>query len=238
MAGSDLHTSYQANVGDQGVDAGVYAASKTWIPAGDSAWQFKAGDLSPNSAQTNWTVSPSPTNHREGGKYRIVLGKGLEDYLIVDRENELARRRELGYDTSGDNFKVIDGNQLARWVEQYPQLAVSTILRGVGNVAIAFDKWQQSGMHQSTWVPSPARDELKATVQAFLVSPGRLELRIEGVSGLGKTRGVWSRPRPAFEPLVSIRRGRRRSQLPVDRSLDRSKPERHGCHRRVYTQAP
>ena len=48
MAGSDLHTSYQANVGDQGVDAGVYAAIKTeWIPAGDSAWQFKAGDLSP-----------------------------------------------------------------------------------------------------------------------------------------------------------------------------------------------
>jgi hypothetical protein len=61
MAGSDLHTSYQDNIGDQGVDAGIYAAIKTeWIPAGDSAWQFKAGDLSPKSAQTNWTVHPEP----------------------------------------------------------------------------------------------------------------------------------------------------------------------------------
>lgn len=48
MAGGDLRTSYQDNVGDQGVDAGVYAATQTtWIPAGDSAWQFKAGDLGP-----------------------------------------------------------------------------------------------------------------------------------------------------------------------------------------------
>jgi hypothetical protein len=206
MAGSDLHTSYQANVGDQGVDAGVYAAIKTeWIPAGDSAWQFKAGDLSPKQCADELDGAARAREIIEkGGKYRIVLGKGLEDYLIIERENELRQKAaELGYDTSGDNFKVIDGNQLARWVEQHPQLAVSKILRGVGNVAIAFDKWKQSGMHQSTWVPSADRDELQATVQAFLANRDRLELRIEGGSGLGKTRGVLEALRgSAFEPLV------------------------------------
>lgn len=206
MAGGNLRTSYQDNVGDQGVDAGLTAATQTtWIPAGDSAWQFKAGDLGPEGCAAELEGA---TRAREiiegGGKYRIVLGKGLEDYLIAARETKLREKAaELGYDTSGDNFKVIDGNQLARWVEQHPQLAVSTLLRGVGNVAIAFDKWQQSGMHQSTWVPSPARDELKTTVQDFLASQSKLELRIEGVSGLGKTRGVLESLRGTpYEPLV------------------------------------
>ncbi|MFI5898472.1 hypothetical protein ACIA5D_51250 [Actinoplanes sp. NPDC051513] len=206
MAGSDLHTSYQDNIGDQGVDAGVYAASATtWIPAGDSAWQFKAGDLAPKKCADELEGA---TRAREiiqaGGKYRIVLGKALEDYLIASREKKLRERAaKLGYNVSGDNFKIIDGNQLARWVEQYPQLAVSSLLRGVGNVAIAFDKWQQSGMHQSTWVPSTDRDELRTTVTAFVADATRLELRIEGVSGLGKTRGVLESLRgSAYEPLV------------------------------------
>lgn len=206
MAGSDLHTSYQENVGDRGVDAGLYTATPTtWLPAGDSAWQFKAGDLGPEGCAAELEgATRARAVIQAGGKYRIVLGKGLEDYLIADREAKLREKAaELGYDNSGDNFKVIDGNQLARWVEQYPQLAVSTLLRGVGNVAVAFDKWQQSGMHQSTWVPSPARDELKTTVREFLANPAKLELRVEGVSGLGKTRGVLESLRGTpFEPLV------------------------------------
>lgn len=206
MAGSDLHTSYQDNISDQGVDAGVYAATKTnWIPAGDSAWQFKAGDCGPESCATELAGA---TRARaiivNGGKYRIVLGKALEDHLIDARETKLREKAsDLGYDVSGDHFKVIDGNQLARWVEEHPQLAVSTVLRGPGNVAIAFDKWQRSGMHKSTWVPSNDRDELQAAVQAFLADSGRQELRIEGVSGLGKTRGVLEALRgSAYEPLV------------------------------------
>lgn len=206
IAGSDLHTSYQDNVRDQGVDAGLYAATETtWIPAGDSAWQFKAGDLSGAACAAELEGAKRAREIIEaGGKYRIVLGKGLEDHLIAAREEELrAKAAELGYDASGDNFKVIDGNQLARWIEQHPQLAVSNLLRGVGNVAVAFDKWQESDMHQSTWVPSPARDELKTTVQNFLDNRSKLELRIEGVSGLGKTRGVLESLRGTpCEPLV------------------------------------
>lgn len=206
MAGSDLHTSYQANIGDQGVDAGIYAAIKTdWIPPGNSAWQFKAGNLSPKECADEFEGAARARRIVEkGGKYRIVLGNGLQDYLIASREEELrARATELDYDTSGDNFKIIDGNQLARWVEQYPQLAVSTLLHGIGNVAIAYDKWQQSGTHQLTWVPSADRDELHDTVQAFLANPNRLELRIEGVNGIGKTRGVLESFRGSpFEPLV------------------------------------
>lgn len=206
MSGSDLHTSYKDNIGDQGVDAGIYSAAETrWIPAGDSAWQFKAGDLGPEGCASELEGA---TRAREiiakGGVYRIVLGKALEDYLIEAREKALREKAaKLGYDASGDEFKVIDGNQLARWVEDHPQLAVSTVLRGIGNVAIAIDKWQQSSMHQAIWVPSDDRDELQATVRTFLADAARQELRIEGVSGLGKTRGVLEALRGSpYEPLV------------------------------------
>lgn len=206
MAGNALHTSYQENVGDEGVDAGITAATETkWIPAGDSAWQFKAGDLGPKGCADEFEgASRAREIVAAGGKYRIVLGKGLEETLVNDRKKMLRERAAaLGYDASNDNFDVIDGNQLARWIEDHPQLAVSAILRGIGNVAIAFDKWQQSSMHQSTWVPSEDRDELQEAVQIFLADDSRQELRIEGVSGLGKTRGVLEALRnSAYEPLV------------------------------------
>lgn len=48
MAGTTLETTYLENVGDGGVDAGLRdAAGTSWLPAGESAWQFKAGDLAP-----------------------------------------------------------------------------------------------------------------------------------------------------------------------------------------------
>lgn len=206
LSGVNLRTSYQANVGDRGVDAGLYAANETkWVPAGDSAWQFKAGDLGPKGCAKEFAdATRAQEIVKQGGKYRLVLGKGLEDHLIAAREKELrAKAKSLDFDTSGDRFKVLDGNQLARWLESYPALAVSNVLRGVGHGAIDFDKWQRSQSHQTTWVESAERDELRSAVQTFLGQSSKLDFRIEGVSGLGKTRGVLEALRGSkYQPLV------------------------------------
>jgi hypothetical protein len=206
LSGVNLSTSYQANVGDRGVDAGLYAANETkWVPAGNSAWQFKAGDLGPKGCAKEFAgATRAQEIVKQGGKYRLVLGKGLEDHLIAAREKELrAKAKTLGFDTSGDRFKVMDGNQLARWLESYPALAVSNVIRGVGHNAIDFDKWQRSQSHQTTWVKSAERDELRSAVQTFLGQSSKLDFRIEGVSGLGKTRGVLEALRGSkYEPLV------------------------------------
>lgn len=206
LNGIDLHTSYKANVGDKGVDAALYSSTDTeWVPAGDSAWQFKAGDLGPESCASE--LEGAGRAHeilRQGGKYRLVLGKSLEDYLIAAREDALrVKAQELGFDPAGDRFRIIAGDRLAAWIERHPQLSVSRILGGIGNEAIAFDKWQQSNAHQSTWVASTDRDELKSAVAEFLDDPERLELRIEGASGLGKTRGVLESLRGSkYESLI------------------------------------
>ncbi len=48
LDGGQLTTTYRDNLGDKGVDAGLRQAVRTkYIPPGDSAWQFKAGDLTP-----------------------------------------------------------------------------------------------------------------------------------------------------------------------------------------------
>jgi hypothetical protein len=48
LDGGQLTTTYRDNIDDKGVDAGLRRAVGTkYIPSGDSAWQFKAGDLPP-----------------------------------------------------------------------------------------------------------------------------------------------------------------------------------------------
>ena len=201
----NLRTSYQSNVRDQGVDARIEAARDTgWIPEGDSAWQFKAGDLSPKECEDE--LAGAKFAHRileNGGAYRLVLGKGMEPHLIDDRESKLREKaEELGFDASGNRFKVIDGNQLATWLEHYPALAVSTVLRATGTFAIGLDAWSRKAKHHYTWVDSAERDELRASILEFL-GRRRDNLRVEGASGLGKSRGTLEALRgSSYEPLV------------------------------------
>lgn len=188
-----LRTTHKENIGDEGVDALVEAAAATrWIPAGDSAWQFKAGDLSPKKCADE--LDGATFAHevlRAGGTYRLVLGKALTPNLVNSRQKELrAKAKALGFDATGQRFRVIDGNQLAAWVERYPALAVSKLLRGPGTFAIAFDAWTQKIKHRYHWVPSAEREELRTSILDFLHQANQHELRIEGESGLGKSRSV------------------------------------------------
>jgi hypothetical protein len=193
LSSTNLRTSYQSNVKDQGVDARLEADQATeWVPTGDSAWQFKAGTLGPEGCADE--LAEATFAHeilRNGGTYRLVLGKGLEAKPIEDREAKLREKAaELGFDVGGDRFKVIDGNQLARWIEQYPALAVSAVIRGIGHVAIDFQSWTRKAKHRFKWVQSAERDELRVKVLEFLARSVKFDLRIEGESGLGKSRGT------------------------------------------------
>lgn len=206
LSALNLRTSYQENVGDEGVDALIHSAqATTWIPGGDSAWQFKAGDLSPKGCADELEGA---TFAREivanGGSYCLVLGKGLEAHLIADREAKLREKaQDLGLEVAGDWLKVIDGNQLARWIELYPALAISTVLRTTGHFAIEFDSWARKSKHRYSWVESTESDELQSQIVEFLGQRSRPALRLEGASGLGKSRGTLEALRgSAYEPLV------------------------------------
>jgi hypothetical protein len=193
MSGVDLATTYRVNLADGGVDAGLRrSAGNRWLPSGDSAWQFKAGDLKPQQCADELAGATAALEVlRNGGKYRLVLGAGLNDTKIKARRQRLIEKaEELGLTLQPDSIEVLDANALARWIQEHPYLAVSPLLGGMDTVALNFDSWAESNRHQSLWVSSDSRVELGEEVRRFAAGHSQLDLRIEGVSGLGKTRGV------------------------------------------------
>ena len=193
MIGTTLETTYLENVGDGGVDAGLRNAAATrWIPQGDSAWQFKAGDLTPAKCKAELTgATRAIETLRAGGTYRLVLGASRTSAMITARRDALVEAAtELGVAVAKGMIEVIAADSLAGWIEQYPALAVSPLLRGTGVIGQTFDEWSRSNRHTTTWVTSPDRDAQIQSLRETISGGTQIDLHLDGVSGLGKTRLV------------------------------------------------
>ncbi|SKC50376.1 hypothetical protein [Okibacterium fritillariae] len=203
MAGTALETTYLENVGDGGVDAGLRGATRTeWVPAGDSAWQFKAGDLGPAKCKEELEgATKAIETLRAGGSYRLVLGASLTSAKIASRRTKLVEAASgLGIADAEIKIELISGDQLARWIETYPALAVSPLLGGIGRRVLSYAEWSNSHPHDTIWTESPLRTP---QVEGLHASLGTAASRIEGVSGLGKSRFALEALRgEQYEPLV------------------------------------
>jgi hypothetical protein len=207
MKGHQLNITVEENRPDGGVDAYITEAIETdWLPGGDSAWQFKRSDLAPAKCRDELLgASRAQETLRSGGSYRLALGATLNADLVVRRRNALVKElRELGIELAeGSNIEVLDANSLARWVGQFPALAVSQVLAGPGYVAVEFERWSSSPRHRSVWVPDERRRRWMTQIQSDLLNPDKLALRIQGDSGIGKTRLVMEALRETeLTPLV------------------------------------
>lgn len=193
MVGTTLETTYLENVGDGGVDAGLRNATATrWIPQGDTAWQFKAGDLTPAKCKAELTgATRAIETLRAGGTYRLVLGASRTSAMITARRNALVEAAtDLGIAVTEGMIEVIAADSLATWIEQYPALAVNPLLRGTGVIGQTFDEWSRSNRHTTTWVTSPDRDAQIDALRETLSGGTQIDIHLDGVSGLGKTRLV------------------------------------------------
>jgi hypothetical protein len=181
---------------DRGVDAGIRGApdGSAWIPQGDSAWQFKRYKLGPKGCGEELRGATWAHKYlREGGSYVLVLGVSLSDSLIEDRRKKLAEVAiELGLIDEDDRsrLRVYDAGALARWASQYPALAVSQIAGGPGNEAVDLERWSHSPWHQVQWVDEELRATYIETLRSKVCDDGLVEIRLEGESGVGKTRLV------------------------------------------------
>ncbi|WP_308465525.1 ATP-binding protein [Rathayibacter soli] len=206
MAGAALETTYLENLGDGGVDAGLHGALGTeWIPAGESAWQFKAGDLPPAECKTELRgANRAKEILAAGGSYRLVLGATRTSQMIASRRAALVEvARELGVADPESKILVIAADALARWIETYPALAASPLFGGIGRGVLTFDEWSGSHPHNTTWTSSPGRDAEIEGLRNSIESTASFASRIEGVSGLGKSRMVLEAMRSqTYEALV------------------------------------
>lgn len=206
MTGTTLETTYLENVGDGGVDAALRQASATaWIPEGNSAWQFKAGDLAPAKCKTELKGATHALDIlRNGGKYRLVLGVSLTSAKIASRRKALVEQaQELGLHVEADSFEIIGADGLARWAEEHPSLSVDPILGGIGTTCLTFHRWADSNRHTTAWVSSDERNAVIQELRALLAGGSQIDVHVDGVSGLGKTRLVMEALRgQSYEPLV------------------------------------
>jgi hypothetical protein len=206
LAGTSLVTTYRENIGDKGVDAGLRADTTTrWIPLGESAWQFKAGDLEPAACKKELKGADAALEVlRQGGRYRLVLGASLTADKVKRRRNALIQEAEqLGIVLKDDSIDVMTADSLAAWAEEYPALAVWPPLGGIDYGAIPFENWSASNNHATTWVPSESRADVQQAIRDLLTVDTYLDMRVMGVSGMGKTRLVMETLREADrQPLV------------------------------------
>ncbi|WP_328990335.1 hypothetical protein OG394_29295 [Kribbella sp. NBC_01245] len=198
LDGWQLSTTYRENIGDLGIDAGIRGARKTrHIPAGDSAWQFKAGDLLPAKCKAELLrpdlrePSAALETVRAGGTYRLVLGADLTPVKVTKRRKALEEAAaSKGIEVVSGMFEVLPASALASWAEEHPSLAVSPLLGGIGNVAMPLAQWSRVGRLSNEWQASASRTRLPTYLETFVTGRRVPDLRLEGVSGIGKTRAV------------------------------------------------
>ncbi|WP_286932958.1 hypothetical protein [Microbacterium sp.] len=193
LAGTALTQTYRTNAPDGGVDAGLDSDLATvWVPLGQSAWQFKAGDLAPAACKTELLGATAALEVlKNGGSYRLALGRSLTPAKIAKRKAALEdAARSVGITVDAGTIEVLNADHLARWAEVYPAVAISPLIRGIGIIGQTFDEWSASVSHKTTWVASEARDKQIESLQEAIQSGDESGVHVEGVSGLGKTRLV------------------------------------------------
>ena len=209
IQGHLLATNSNETTPDGGVDASIRNSPGTdFVPAGDSAWQFKRTGLGPQACAdefqgANWAHEFV----RNGGSYVIVSAQPLPDNLIERRRRKvLDKAIELGLLAADDatRIRVYDGNRLARWASRFPSLAVSRLSGGPGSTAVDYETWADGRTHDKLWVPDDERAAALQTIRSQVTSEGMVEVRVQGEPGVGKTRLVLEAVRaPTVSPLVA-----------------------------------
>ncbi len=206
LSGHMLSTTLRIDDPDGGVDARLYGAEPTtWVPSGDSAWQFKSGKRGPAECSDELASAEFALETLlAGGNYCLAFGVDYTDALVKARCNALVKKAtDLGVADATSKITVLNASSLARWAESYPALAVSPLLSRIGKAGVTLDDWTRSNAHSSVFVESEGRSLAANEILTAIRQGELLDIRIEGESGLGKTRLVMEALRDQPEaPLV------------------------------------
>ncbi len=208
LAGTSLRINSQDETADGGVDAQLSRSVDTqWIPAGESAWQFKRGDCEPEKCRQELRGAKFAHDLLErGASYRLVLGRRLDPDKIERRLEALRDEADqLGLlDASvPSQFEIMDANSLARWASEFPPIAQSPTLGVLSPVVLQYNSWASGNRYQERWVPDDERSDFIKAIREVIGSE-ILDLRIIGPSGIGKTRLALEVLRDeGLEPIVA-----------------------------------
>jgi hypothetical protein len=183
-----LEVTLRINEPDGGIDARVRAPDTTqsrWIPAGESAWQYKSGNIWPHEIEKEFFKPGVQDVVGRGGSYCLVIG---DDYTPRRYENATNRIEEcFAQIEKPPRYSLLDASQLAEWASEDPEL-LRRFDHPVGGL-MDLETWGHDPLHG---IPFHSTQQRHDTIGAIAEWAQRLDpphlQRLEGLAGVGKTR--------------------------------------------------
>lgn len=188
---TDIQTSLRINDPDGGVDALVMNApdKSSWIPSGNSAWQFKKSDIAPKDIKTEEFPKPGVQKIvRTGGSYCLVIGEDLTPIKANNRNEALQECFTEAHLLP--NRRLYTAAHLAQWASEYPAIALLPyFMRPAYADFMRWETWARQARFQTPFENDQQRDTIITAAREYLHGDnGLFHFRLEGLAGIGKTR--------------------------------------------------
>jgi hypothetical protein len=188
----DVLTTLRITDADGGIDAltrGTDRAS-TYVPGGETVWQFKVSfpDSLPELTKALVRSEPAQAAFRRRAGYTLMVGEGMTASLFDRRMASLSEALR-GCGCTGP-VRLLNADHVADWASRVPAARLS--LRPELAEFVRADLILNDARHAVAFQPDPARDEVIGALSEVLVGPDVISwhARVQGPAGVGKTRLV------------------------------------------------
>jgi len=187
---SDLDLSWKQHTPDGGIDASIKAGATNpdWIPQGESVWQFKSGNFRPAAIESEIADHPLVIAALGGGA-RYVLALSRESTQQPRVEFEQALESALAAHGFAGRGVVLTGDDVARWASTHLSVAPTYFGHPLGDL-MTYNEWAAAERDRPAFEPTDQQREFMAQLSDDFTGRhhGNPVSRIEGLSGVGKTR--------------------------------------------------
>ena len=167
-----------------------------FLPSRLCQFQAKAGPIWPAGAGgevvVDGEVKPMVKSVLEkNGHYIVLCARRYNQQQIAKREEAICRAlRDAGLNDPEGRIQFRDADMIAQWVNHHPSVAL-WVLERTGQPSLrsfaSWREWRDRSEHAFPWVADPRLQDLQAEIRERLTGPGEW-LRVEGLSGVGKSR--------------------------------------------------
>lgn len=160
-----IHTSLRTTDPDGGIDARIVEGPpyESWLGAGESAWQFKAGSMPSPVQLTTEVEKPGVVEAVQRGAAYVAVVEADPKPLTRQRRLSL-RENEVGKIRSGAQVRLLCGSDVARWVNEHPAILAEEFGRPMAGVTTA-ELWLRAQPEHA--VPFQLDEQRRGGMQAM-----------------------------------------------------------------------
>lgn len=200
----NIHVSSNIHAADGGEDGRISwrgGPSQTpFLRSRLCQFQLKAGGVPPTRAARDvlakdGTVKNAVRSALEaGGHYAMLCAHAYTPQQVEERSSRIREAlRNAGAEIIDDQVDFLDADQIARWANRHPAVAIWVREQTQPGTMDCFRSWshwaERPEHHGSPWVEDPRLPKLRSELQRLVTEPRRTA-RVVGLSGVGTSRLV------------------------------------------------